>query len=145
MTSKFTNYDYPDDDKLAHCFSNIKKTISISSNEKSLTQGYVKEFDIINECGIIVSIKDGKEFYITPETFFYNIYGVTILSLYSGEKVLFDYSKSNDIKIIINVYSCDGKEDIRNNLEDQAWEKYYEECGDCIWCGKSCHDGNHEF
>uniref|UniRef100_A0A0K0G5N5 Plasmodium variant antigen protein Cir/Yir/Bir n=1 Tax=Strongyloides venezuelensis TaxID=75913 RepID=A0A0K0G5N5_STRVS len=47
-------------------------------------------------------------------------------------KVLFEYSKSNDMKITINVYSCDGKEDIQNNLEDEACGKYYDKCGDCI-------------
>uniref|UniRef100_A0A0K0EA80 CSD domain-containing protein n=1 Tax=Strongyloides stercoralis TaxID=6248 RepID=A0A0K0EA80_STRER len=117
----------------------------IFHKSKLLGCGYVKEFDIINECGWIISILDEKEFYISPETFFYDKNCLTILSLYPGEKVIFEYSIENGIMIAIKVYSCNGNEDKRKRLEEEAWDKYYDEYDECIWCGKSCTEENHEY
>ncbi|CEF70845.1 Hypothetical protein SRAE_X000017500 [Strongyloides ratti] len=143
--SRYNNSNY---NTLSKLHLNIDEKIlsnNIFKKSKLVRYGYVKEFDIINECGWIISLIDGKEYYINPETFFYDKNYLTILSLYPGEKVLFEYSVDNDIMVAIKVYSCNGNEDKRKKLEEEAWDKYYDEYDKCIWCGNSCTEESHEF
>uniref|UniRef100_A0A0N4ZHE0 DUF4178 domain-containing protein n=1 Tax=Parastrongyloides trichosuri TaxID=131310 RepID=A0A0N4ZHE0_PARTI len=125
-------------------FSSFKEYINISFKDlpihtidkKSSTFGYVSEFDIFTGEGFVWDYGlHGDKYYVTSKTYLRDKEGNFILSLYPGEKVLFEYVNCDGTLYVTSIWSHDGNEEIRKEIEDKAWEYNFKKYGFCLWCG----------